>query len=176
MARRIVFTDSGFWKYSWAHLVMSMTESCRWVMQCRLRARRPWASNKGLRPCPLRTEISPVSLNLLMMLCTVDDEICKAFAIWRWGTLFLKYSTIFLRTLSQIGEPLPSLLLRDYGSLRHPFYSYHVTDLMSINLIVARCSPNWLFQNVLLFSLCCPVPNFLRPVAGINLYWAHLVD
>ncbi len=42
-----------------------------------------------------------------MMLCTVDDEICKAFAIWRWGTLFLKYSTIFLRTFSQIGEPLP---------------------------------------------------------------------
>ncbi len=81
------------------------------------------ASNKGLRPCPLHTEISPVSLNLLMMLCTVDDEICKAFAIWRWGTLFLKYSTIFLHTLSQIGEPLPSLLLRDSASLRHPFYS-----------------------------------------------------
>ncbi len=107
MARRNVFTDSGFWKYSWAHLVMSMTESCRWVMQCRLRARRPRASNKGLRPCPLCTEISPVSLNLLMMLCTIDDEICQIFAIWHWGTLFLKYSTIFLRTLSQIGEPLP---------------------------------------------------------------------
>ncbi len=74
MARRIVFTDSGFWKYSWAHLVMSMTESFRWVMQCRLRAQRPQASNKGLRPCPLRTEISPVSLNLLMMLCTVDQR------------------------------------------------------------------------------------------------------
>ncbi len=29
MARRIVFTDSGFWKYYWAHLVMSMTESCQ---------------------------------------------------------------------------------------------------------------------------------------------------
>jgi len=26
-------------------------------------------------------KISPVSLKLLMMLCTVDDEICKAFAI-----------------------------------------------------------------------------------------------
>ncbi len=37
------------------------------------------------------------------MLCTVDDEICKAFAIWCWGTLFLKYSTIFLGTHSQIG-------------------------------------------------------------------------
>ncbi len=107
MARRIVFTDNGFWKYFWAHLVMSMIESCRWVMQCRLRARRPRASNKGLRPCPLHTEIFPVSLNLLMMLCTVDDEISKAFAIWRRGTLFLKYSTIFLHTLSQIGEPLP---------------------------------------------------------------------
>ncbi len=34
---------------------------------------------KSIRPCPLCTEISPVSLNLLMMLCTVDDEICKAF-------------------------------------------------------------------------------------------------
>ncbi len=39
------------------------------------------ASNKGLRPGPLRTENFPVSLNLLMMLHTVDDEICKAFAI-----------------------------------------------------------------------------------------------
>ncbi len=68
-------------------------------------SRRPRASNKGIRHCPLRTEISPVSLNLLMMLSTVDDEICKAFAIWRWWTLCLKYSTIFLHTLSQIGEP-----------------------------------------------------------------------
>ncbi len=29
----------------------------------------------------LCSEISPVSLNFLMILCTVDDEICKAFAI-----------------------------------------------------------------------------------------------
>ncbi len=32
-------------------------------------------------PCSLCTEIYAVSLNLLMMLCTVDDEICKVFAI-----------------------------------------------------------------------------------------------
>ncbi len=67
----------------------------------------PKTSNKGIRSCPLHTEISPVSLNLLIVLCTVDDEICKAFTVWHWGTLFLKYSTIFLRTLSQIGERLP---------------------------------------------------------------------
>ncbi len=36
-------------------------------MQCRLRARRPQGSNKCLWSCPLRTEISPVSLNLLML-------------------------------------------------------------------------------------------------------------
>ncbi len=73
MAWRIVFTNIGFWIYSWAHLVMSMTESYWWVMQCRLRAWRPQASNEGLRPCPLHTEISPVSVNLLMMLCTLCD-------------------------------------------------------------------------------------------------------
>ncbi len=84
-------------------LEMSMTESCRWVMQCRLRARRPQTSNEYLWPCPLCTAISPVSLNLLMMLCTVDDDIGKAFEIWRWGTLFLNYFTIIL----QVGEPLP---------------------------------------------------------------------
>ncbi len=87
-------------------------------MQCCLRAQRPRASNKGIRPCPLRTDISPASLNRLMMICTEDDEICKAFAIWLWGTLFLKYSTIFLRALSQIGEPCQSLLLRDSASLK----------------------------------------------------------
>ncbi len=102
MARQIVFTESGFWKYSWAHLVMSMTESCRWVMQCCLRAWRPRASNLGLRPCPLRTEISPVTLTPLM-LCTVDNKICKAFAIWHWGTLFLKYFTILATSTSSNG-------------------------------------------------------------------------
>ncbi len=40
-------------------------------------------------------DLSSVSESLII-LCTVDDEICKAFAIWHWGTLFLKYSTIFV--------------------------------------------------------------------------------
>ncbi len=101
MARQIVFTDSCFWKNSWARLVMSMTESCQWVMQCHLRALRPWASHKGLRPCPLCTVISPVSLKLLMRLCTVDDDTCKAFAIWHWGTLFFKvFNNLFTRSFT----------------------------------------------------------------------------
>ncbi len=106
--------------FKWA---LAHRTRCRWVMQCRLRAQRPRASNKGLRSCPLCTGISPVSLNLLMMLCTVDDKICKAFAIWRWGTLFLKYSTIFYALFHRLESLCPSLLLRDSACLRHPFYS-----------------------------------------------------
>ncbi len=94
-------TDSGFWKYSWAHLVMSMTESCRWEMLCRLRPRRPRASIKGLRPCPLHTDFS--SFSEFLMLCTVDDEICKAFSIWLRNVVFKSIPPFFY---GQIGEPL----------------------------------------------------------------------
>ncbi len=41
----------------------------------------PGAPNSLNPPLSLRTENSPVSLNILMMLCTVDNEIYKAFAI-----------------------------------------------------------------------------------------------
>ncbi len=105
MARRILFTDSGFWKYSWAHLVIQwQNHADEWCSVI-------WGPEHHEHPTKVfgivpYAEISPVSLNLLMMLCTVD-EICKTFAIWCWGPLFLKYSTIFLRTLSQIVEPLP---------------------------------------------------------------------
>ncbi len=55
--------------------------------------------------------------------CPVDDEICKAFVIWRWGTLFLKYSTNIICTLSQIEKPLPIFTSEYSAFLRHPFYS-----------------------------------------------------
>ncbi len=74
MARWIMFTDNVFWKYSWAHVVISITVAFLYVMQCRLRARRSRASSMVFRPWPLRTEIVPDSLNLWMILCTVDDD------------------------------------------------------------------------------------------------------
>ncbi len=120
MARRIVFTDSGFWKYSWAHLVISMTESCWWVMQCRLRARKARASNNGLRPCPLHTEISPVSHNLLMMLCTVDYEICKGFCnLTLRNVVFKVFHNLFTHSFID-WRAMP---IFTSASLRHPFYS-----------------------------------------------------
>ncbi len=76
-------------------------------MQCRLRDRRSRLSSLGLRPCPLRTEIPPDSLNLLIMLCTVEGEISKSLPIFLWGTLFLNISIIFSRICWQTGDPRP---------------------------------------------------------------------
>ncbi len=89
MARWIVFTDNVFWKYSWAHVVISITVAFLYVMQCRLRARRSRASSMVFQPWPLRTEIVPDSLNLWMILCTVDDDNFKLFAIFLWETLLI---------------------------------------------------------------------------------------
>ncbi len=78
MARRIVFTDSGFWKYAWAHLVMSMTESCRWV------------SSEGLKTTGNQQRSSALSLTHrdISSLSEYFDDV------------------IHCSTLSQIGEPL----------------------------------------------------------------------
>ncbi len=76
-------------------------------MQCRLRDRRSRLFSLGLRPCPLHTEIPPDSLNLLIMLCTVEGEISKSLPIFLWGTLFLNISIIFSRICWQTGDPRP---------------------------------------------------------------------
>ncbi len=113
MARWIVFTVSGFWKYSWAHLVMSMKNHAdEWCSVV-------WGPEDHGHPTkvfglvPYAQRFSPVSLNLLMMLCTVDDEIWKAFAIWHWGTLFFKvFHNLFTHSFTD---------WRASASLRHPF-------------------------------------------------------
>ncbi len=79
-------------------------------MQCRLRDRRSRLFSLGLHPCPLRTEIPPDSLNLLIMLCTVEGEISKSLPIFLWGTLFLNISIIsdvFVRQFNKTGDPRP---------------------------------------------------------------------
>ncbi len=68
-----------------------------------------------------------------MMSYTVDDEICKAFAIDDEESSF--YYTIFFNAPFQIGEPLPIFTSERLSSLRHPFVANHVTDPMSIDLI-----------------------------------------
>ncbi len=147
MAWPIVFTNSGFWKYSWAHLVMSMTESCWWVMQCRLRAQRP-------RPCPLCTEMYPVSLNLLMMLCTIDDEICTADDETLRNVVFKVFHNLFKHSFTDwrllchlyFWETLPLQDIFFYSYIS--FIANYVTDLTS-NQLVAWCSPSLIVSKYL---------------------------
>ncbi len=69
MVWRIVFTDSGFWKYSWAHLAMSMTESCRWVvfdvffdLDCSTWTLKLRVSSEGLKTTGIQQRSSALSL------------------------------------------------------------------------------------------------------------------
>ncbi len=124
MARWIVFTDNVFWKYSWAHVVISITVAFLYVMQCRLRARRSRASSMVFRPWPLRTEIVPDSLNRWMILCTVDDDNFKLFAIFLWENSFLILLHYFSpQHWGELAILFPSWLLRDTATLRGSFYT-----------------------------------------------------
>ncbi len=164
MARWIVFTDNVFWKYSWAHVVISITVAFLYVMQCRLRARRSQASSMVFRPWPLRTEIVPDSLNLWMILCTVDDDNFKLFAIFLWETLFWYCSTIFHCSIGGIGDPLP-ILTSERHCHSERLFLYPVMlpiDLISCKLVLQLfliCTFN--FSGLLLL----PVPTFLECVA-----------
>ncbi len=164
MARWIVFTNNVFRKYSWAHVVISITVAFLYVMQCRLRARRSRASSVVFRPWPLRTEIVPDSLNLWMILCTVDDDNFKLFAIFLWETPFWYCSTIFRRSIGELVILFPSWLLKRHCHSERLFL-YPIMlpiDLICYKLVIQLfliCTFN--FSGLLLL----PVPTFLECVA-----------
>ncbi len=58
------------------------------------------------------------------MASILTGQICKAFAIWCWGTLFLSIPQSFYAIFHRLERLCPSLLLRDSASLIHPFNSY----------------------------------------------------
>ncbi len=134
-------------------------------MQCRLRDRRSRLFSLGLRPCPLRTEIPPDSLNLLIMLCTVEGEISKSLPIFLWGTLFLNISIIFSRICWQTGDP-------------RPIFAPKGLDLswmlLLYQIIITITCWHQLFQNTSLFNqftsllaLNCSCPNFFWNVLQV---------
>ncbi len=69
----VEFTDSGFWKYSWAHLVMSMTESCRWVMQCRLKLKTTGIQQRSSTLSLTRRDYPFYSKYSTISVCTFTD-------------------------------------------------------------------------------------------------------
>ncbi len=134
-------------------------------MQCRLRDRRSRLFSLGLRPCPLRTEIPPDSLNLLIMLCTVEGEISKSLPIFLWVTLLLNISIIFSRICWQTGDP-------------RPIFAPKGLDLswmlLLYQIIITIICWHQLFQNTSLFNqftsllaLNCSCPNFFWNVLQV---------
>ncbi len=104
------------------------------------------------------------SLNLWMILCTVDDDNFKLFAIFLWETPFWYCSTIFRRSIWGIGDPLPILTSeRDCHSERLFLYPIMFPiDLISCKLVLQLfliCT--FKFSGLLLL----PVPTFLECVA-----------
>ncbi len=134
-------------------------------MQCRLRDRRSRLFSLGLRPCPLRTEIPPDSLNLLIMLCTVEGEISKSLPIFLWGTLFLNISIIFSRICLQTGDPRPIFAPKELD------LSWM---LLLYQIIITITCWHQLFQITSLFNqftsllaLNCSCPNFFWNVLQV---------
>ncbi len=118
----------------------------------------------GFPALTLRTEIVPDSLNLWMILCTVDNDNFKLFAIFLWETPFWYCSTIFRRSIGGIGDPLPILTSeRHCHSERLFLYPIMLPiDLISCKLVLQLfliCTFN--FSGLLLL----PVPTFLECVA-----------
>ncbi len=142
MARWIVFTDNVFWKYSWAHVVISITVAFLYVMQCRLRPEDHGHSSMVFRPWPLRTEIVPDSLNLWMILCTVDDDNFKLFAIFLWRNTLLILLHYFSPQHGELVILFPSWLLRDTAHSERLFL-YPIMlpiDLISWKIWSSSCS------------------------------------
>ncbi len=134
-------------------------------MQCRLRDRRSRLFSLGLHPCPLRTEIPPDSLNLLIMLCTVEGEISKSLPIFLWGTLFLNISIIFSRICWQTGDPRPIFAPKGLDlSLMLLLYQIIITITCWHQLFQITSLFN---QFTSLLALNCSCPNFFWNVLQV---------
>ncbi len=105
MQQQTVVNDSGFLKYSWAHVAIFNTAAWRFLMQCHLRAQRSSTFNWGFLPCPTCTMISLDSLNLFTILCMV------LLTLLSWN-------------LAQSDEPTPRFPCKDWDA---PFIPKHDT-------------------------------------------------
>ncbi len=145
-------------------LWFSITVAFLYVMQCRLRARRSQASSMVFWPWPLCTEIVPDSLNLWMILCTVDDDNFKLFAIFLWETPFWYCSTIFRRSIGGIGDPLP-ILTSERHCHSERLFLYPI--MLPIDLISCKLVLQLFLISTFNFSglLLLPAPTFLECVA-----------
>ncbi len=168
MAWRIVFTDSGFWKYSWAHLVMQMTESSQWVMQCCLRAQK----TMGIQQRSLALSLSHRDVSSFFE--SFDDVMhCRWWDLQILCNLTLRnivfivfHKLIFMHS---IYEPLPIFSSeRLCISKTYLLYLIMAQTWCQLTELVARCSPSRIFSTCLAFQpFVAPMPTFFVPLAGI---------
>ena len=99
-----VLRDNNFPNYFRAHVAMSIMVAWWFLKQYRLRAQWSHIFSSSFHPWPLRTKISPDSLNLFTILWTVDGERPKLFAILCWEALSLNWLNIeYLRNCWSLG-------------------------------------------------------------------------
>ena len=136
-------------------MVISLTERCWLSMQCHLRDQRSQALNVGVGPCRIHAEISPDSLNLLMILWTVDDEIPQFLAIV---------------CCSQSGEPCPILACERLSLSGMPLlYPIMAFTCFQLTGSPVECSKQVFFKHSSTFPVfCCRCPAILERVAGIK--------
>ncbi len=108
---------------------------------------------------PYAQRLFQILCESLVILCTVDDDNFKLFAIFLWETPFWYCSTIFRRSIGGIGDPLPILTSeRHCHSERLFLYPIMLPiDLISCKLVLQLfliCTFN--FSGLLLL----PVPTF----------------
>lgn len=152
-------TDSGFCKCFWSHEVISTTESDLFLRQRRLRAWRSRPSNIGFRLCPLRTKIS---LNPLMILCLIDDEMPKFFAILHWLPV-----QSFTKCRAPISERLcfSGILLLKRVILANSWV-----------VLIVRCPTRWFFSITPLYPPLLPFSNFLKHAVCIKFKWSECLQ
>ncbi len=124
MQQQTVVNDSGFLKYSWAHVALFNTAAWRFLMQCHLRAQKSSTFNWAFLPRPTCTVMSLDSLNLFTMLCMVLGERPQFLAILHcemWNVIFYLF---FWWNLAQSDESWSSFACKDWNA---PFMPKHDT-------------------------------------------------
>ncbi len=127
MQQQTVVNDSGFLKYSWAHVAIFNTVTVtawRFLMQCHPRAQRSSTFHSGFLPCPTCAVISLDSLNRFTILCMVLGERPKFFAILHCEMWFLICLTLLSWNLAQSDEPWYSFSYKGWDA---PFITKHDT-------------------------------------------------
>ncbi len=139
MQQQTVVNDSGFLKYSWAHVAIFNTAAWRFLMQCHLRAQRSSTFNWGFLPCPTCTVISLDSLNLFTILCMVLDFLF----VWHF------YREIWHKVMSQH----PAFLAKTEMLLLYPnMIPWPITNSPAYCELFQN-SLTWIFYNLFTFIL-----------------------